>query len=242
MENKTETSNLLKINNISLNHENVDILQDINLQLPLNKATVLIGSNGAGKSSLLKIMAGLIKPTTGSMAYLENKSNMHYEIGYMPEQSKFYAELTVIEQLQFMAAIKCVDQADERIAVLLEELGLKQLAMKRTIHLSLGYRQRLSLAQALINQPEILLLDEPMNGMDPDLLIQFKTMIKNLKSSTSIIISTHMIHDAEEIADYVIFMKQGKVIHVAENDSELALGELYKQVMIQQVEEEHSNE
>jgi len=212
-----QDTGFLLVQNLSFKQKQENILQAIDLELPAQGLVALIGANGAGKSTLLKILSGQLCPENGSISWDgaagDNLCRHMHDIGYMSEKGQFYADLTVREQLHFMAELKCAAPQEVDIDGLLESLSLTTHADKKCGHLSLGYRQRLGLAQALLGRPRLLLLDEPMNGMDPDLQLFFKQMLKSLKEQCLIIMSTHLIHDAQELADHAIFMRQGSIQH-----------------------------
>ncbi|WP_395376680.1 ABC transporter ATP-binding protein [Marinicella sp. W31] len=223
----------LLVQNLSFKQKQENILQSIDLDLPAQGLIALIGANGAGKSTLLKILSGQLRPHKGSVTWdgksCDNLCGKVEEIGYMAEKGQFYADLTVREQLEFMAELKC-SSSQQPIDALLDQMSLTDHAHKKCGHLSLGYRQRLGLAQALLGEPRLLLLDEPMNGMDPDLQLFFKHMLKDLKKRCLVMMSTHMIHDAEELADHAVFMRQGRIQHQAFDLGQQPLMEIYAEL------------
>ena len=225
----------LTIQNLSFTQKHEKILQSIDLSLPTHGVVALIGANGAGKSTFLKILSGQLKPDHGSQMTWNDSScddlcAYTSEIGYMSEKSQFYPDLTVREQLLFVAELKCNNVSESDLDALMQDMSLQAHANKKCGHLSLGYRQRLGLAQALLGKPRLLLLDEPMNGMDPDLQLFFKQWLHQKKDGCLIVMSTHMIHDAEEVADHAVFMRHGEIQQLAFDLGQQSLMEIYAQL------------
>lgn len=190
------------------------ILNDVDLNLQGAQAVTLLGPNGAGKSTLLKSIAAHLYCQSGAVSLNEinsGGSRLEYlsHIGYMPEVPLIISELTVLEQLKLMANIKQIQDVEKSISRVLETCELHQVLDKRTSQLSLGYKQRLNLAQAIMNKPLLLIMDEPLNGLDPHLIIEFRNIIKQLKKDSLIIISTHYLAEAQTISDRVLIMQSG---------------------------------
>ena len=202
----------LKSINHSIDH-NI-IINDITLNLAGPQAVALLGPNGAGKSTLLKTLSAQLHPNKGQV-YLNginaetNRQKYLSYIGYMPENATIIPELTVNEQLSLMAHLHGNKQVKSNLQQVIKLCHLQKVINKRTDQLSLGYKQRLNLAQALINQPLVLIMDEPLNGLDPHLILEFRNIIKHLKKNTLILISTHYLAEAEIISDRVLIMQNG---------------------------------
>jgi ABC-2 type transport system ATP-binding protein len=204
----------LKINSLAYSCNKIDILKNVHLKLLGNQIVALLGPNGAGKSTLLKAMASQLYCHQGAIVFNEcdsNKNRIEYlkQVGYMPEMACYFPELTVLEQLKLFANTKQVTDIHSCINEVIDMCGLSPVKNKRTNRLSLGYRQRLNLAQALMNRPKLLLLDEPLNGLDPMLIIEFRNIIKQASKYSIIILSTHLLSEAEIISDSVVFMVSG---------------------------------
>jgi len=221
----------------SLNHSitNNTILNDINLNLKDPQVVALLGPNGAGKSSLLKSLAAQFYPQKGHIQIngidAESQRQEYLElIGYMPENATIIPELTVIEQLSLMAYLRGSKPVKTDLQSLINLCRLHKVKNKRTAQLSLGYKQRLNLAQALLNQPLVLIMDEPLNGLDPHLIIEFRNIIRELKKKTLILISTHYLAEAEIISDRVLIMQNGLMLDNIElNQSAFDLEQTYMQ-------------
>lgn len=178
------------------------VLDDVSLVIPEGQVLGLLGPNGAGKSTLMKIMLGLWHPT--SCATLE----VSRSIGYLPELNPLYPEMYVREYLTFFARLR---DSKEDITALIHRVGLDAEAHKRIGELSKGYRQRLGLAQALIGNPQLLILDEPTTGLDPNQLDEIRALIRQLGRDHTVILSTHILQEVGEMCDRVVILDHGRV-------------------------------
>ncbi|MDB0601289.1 gliding motility-associated ABC transporter ATP-binding subunit GldA [Tenacibaculum maritimum] len=174
-----------------------------------------LGPNGAGKSTTMKILAGFIKPTEGSV--LVNEINVvktpieaQKNIGYLPEHNPLYLDLYVREYLQFQADVYKVHKNE--IEKVLEKVGLKSQAHKKIQELSKGYRQRVGLAAAILHNPDVLILDEPTTGLDPNQLVEIRALIKTLGADKTVLLSTHIMQEVEAICNRVIIINKGEVV------------------------------
>ena len=180
----------------------------------------LLGPNGAGKTTLISIITTLLSPTSGTVLYdgkeIGSRDYMK-KIGYLPQYPRFYKSFTANEFLHYMAAMKGLDKkaASKRVAELLEQVNLTEHANKKIGAFSGGMRQRLGIAQAIINDPEILILDEPTAGLDPKERVRFRNIISKLSSDRIIILATHIVSDVECVAKEVILLKEGKLLQKA---------------------------
>lgn len=180
----------------------------------------LLGPNGAGKTTLISIITTLLSPTSGTVLYrgkpIGGRDYMK-TIGYLPQYPRFYKDFTAQEFLLYMAAMKGLDgkTAPTRVADLLEQVNLTEHKHKRIGAFSGGMRQRLGIAQAILNDPEILILDEPTAGLDPKERVRFRNIISKLSSDRIIILATHIVSDVECIAKEVILLKEGKLLQKA---------------------------
>lgn len=231
----------LTIKSLNFNVKNERLLKNIDCQFQGNQVVTLLGPNGAGKSTLLKCLAAQTWATNGQITLNQinvNKDRQRYlkQIGYMPENGMIIPELTVMEQLQLIAESKLLSKDEQAIDRVIQLCKLSSVTHKRTLHLSLGYRQRLNLAQALINEPVLLIMDEPLNGLDPHLIIELRQIMSDLKSETLIIMSTHYLAEAHTIGDRVMIMQDGQVLdNIAM--SELADGNVLEQLYLQHTRE-----
>ena len=177
------------------------VLKDIRLEIPSGQVLGLLGPNGAGKSTLMKILIGLWKADSGKVQVPE-------KIGYLPENNPLYDEMYVTEYLQFMAGLT---HANEDIDALIDRVGLVPERHKHIRELSKGYRQRVGLAQALLGNPELLILDEPTTGLDPNQLVEIRSLIRDLGKERTVILSTHIMQEVREMCDRVVILDHGEI-------------------------------
>jgi ABC-type multidrug transport system ATPase subunit len=185
---------------------------------------VLLGANGAGKSSLLSVLAGISAPDLGVVEMSTSSKAF-----LMPEPAAFYPQLTVQEQLMFVAGLFDIEGAAQLVDELMSHWQLQAVKKKLTKQLALGYRQRLSLAQLALSDAEVMLLDEPMNGMDPEIMTVFKQQVMQWKINKSLVVATHIMPEAEAMADWVVVMFQGRIIHSAAYHHDISFSEIYQQ-------------
>ncbi len=192
-------------------------LDDVSFQVPKNSICGLIGPNGAGKTTAIKIILGFIKANSGSGKIfgesIENK-NTHQHLGYLPEQAYYYDYLRPVEFLEFYANLFGIEKKvrDQRIESLLQLVGLASKKDVRLRGFSKGMLQRIGIAQALINDPQLVILDEPMSGLDPLGRKEVKDIILQLKAKgKTVLFSTHILSDVETLCDHVVMIVNGKV-------------------------------
>lgn len=178
----------------------------------------LLGANGAGKTTLLRMICGVLTPDSGEIS-LDRFSVKEEEyrncLGYLPQKFGYYPNFTAWDFLMYMAALKGIprNRAKVRIEELLEAVNLKGSEKKKITAFSSGMKQRLGIAQALLNNPKLLVLDEPTAGLDPKERVKFRNMISRLGKERIVILSTHIVSDVEYIADEILLMKEGSILH-----------------------------
>jgi ABC-2 type transport system ATP-binding protein len=224
----------LQLQSLNYLYRKQKILDDINLSLSNPQIVTLLGPNGAGKSTLLKSIAAELNCQSGSIHLNDintKKLRLKYlaQIGYMPEVALIIPELSVYEQLSLISNTRKIPVSEKFIRKVMDSCQLNTVANKRTNQLSLGYRQRLNLAQALLNKPKLLILDEPLNGLDPHLIIEFRNTLKALKKDTLIIMSTHYLAEADLISDRVLIMQNGQILDNIEKSDHRDLEKYYLQ-------------
>ncbi len=210
-----------------------EVLQGINLSIEKGEIFCLIGPNGAGKSTLLKISCGLLPIQKGSISLLgfNNPKKCRTIIGYMAQTSKLYPKLTVKEYLFFFASLYAVKQKKDKIAGLIDDIGLTDKADFLTRNLSGGQRQRLALGVAMIHQPKMLFLDEPMVGIDPISGERFWGLIQVVKNNGgTILMTSHREEDARQ-SDRIGVLNEGKLLFVDRMPSSKSLKDLLKEVI-----------
>lgn len=195
----------IQFQNVSKVFKNNRGIRDISFTLERGRITVLVGSNGAGKSTIIKILTGLLQPTSGSVHVNQEA------VQYMPDDIQFPDTLKAYEILQYLAALKGISNDEQQ--ALLTRVGLHDAQQLKVAQYSKGMRQRLNLAQSLMGTGELLILDEPTNGLDPHWIANLKAiLLAQKKKGQAILFSTHLLSLAEEIADEVIMIHHGEVI------------------------------
>ena len=206
----------LKVDRLSKQYKN-KIAVD-RLSFSLNKGvTGLLGANGAGKTTLMRMICGLLIPTSGEITYDGvNVSDESFRdvLGYLPQDFGYYPEFSGRDFLMYFCALKGLNKKDAKVRTeeLLEIVGLKDVAKKKVKSYSGGMKQRRGIAQALINRPEILVLDEPTAGLDPKERVRFRKLIEEIGKNNIVLLSTHIVSDIEHIADNILMMKDGQII------------------------------
>lgn len=178
----------------------------------------LLGANGAGKTTFMRMLCGVLKPTSGTITFDNfdvTTEEYRSELGYLPQDFGYYPEFTGMDFLLYMAALKGLDKsyAKRKASKLLKTVSLQDKANKKIKSYSRGMKQRLGIAQALLNDPKIIILDEPTTGLDPKERVKFRDLIAELGKESIVILSTHIISDIEHIADTVLMMKKGQIIY-----------------------------
>ena len=190
-------------------------LNNINLNIKKNEIVGLLGPNGAGKSTLMKSITRVLKIETGQILFqgkdisqspIESKKN----IGFLPENNPLYQDMFVKEYLNFVANIHKI--SSKRVDEVIELVGITPEKSKKISQLSKGYKQRVGLAQAIIHQPDLLILDEPTNGLDPNQIIEIRNLIKEISHEKTIILSTHIMQEVEALCSRVILIHKGHII------------------------------
>jgi len=207
----------ISIKNISKTYGKQKALDDVSLEIKSGEIVGLLGPNGAGKSTLMKIISCYIPQTEGQVEVmghnvLEEPIAVKSKIGYLPESNALYHEMYVKEYLNFVAGIFKIKNKKERIAEMIELTGLQKEQHKKIGALSKGYKQRVGIAQAFIHNPDVLILDEPISGLDPNQLIEIRTLIKTIGETKTVLFSSHIMQEVEAVCDRIIIIKDGKLI------------------------------
>ena len=208
----------LKLMDIEKRYKDKEAVRKFNYTF-VNGVYGLLGENGAGKTTLMRLICGILKPTTGNI-YCDNieiaSMGAEYRklLGYLPQDFGYYDEFTAERFLRYMAALKALpkEYADSRIEELLDLVELKNKKKKKLKTFSGGMIRRIGIAQALLNDPEILILDEPTAGLDPKERVRFRKVISSLGKNRIVLLSTHIVSDIDYIADKILIMKNGELI------------------------------
>ena len=207
---------MVSIQHISKSFGSQKVLNDVSLEIPAGQIVGLLGPNGAGKSTLMKILIGLWSADSGTVSAPSR-------IGYLPENNPLYEEMYVTEYLQFMAGLTSVSpkgglsgeaglySVSEAVSSLIDKVGLTPERHKHIRELSKGYRQRVGLAQALLGDPQLLILDEPTTGLDPNQLVEIRSLIRSLGKDRTVILSTHIMQEVREMCDRVVILDHGEI-------------------------------
>ena len=209
-------------------------VNDISFSINKGEIVGFLGPNGAGKSTTMKILTGYMPATSGEVKICGEEVDIDSKetkkkIGYLPENNPLYLDMYVREYLEFVGKIYKVPNLKQRIDEMIQQVGLEVEQNKKIGMLSKGYRQRVGLAQAIIHDPEVLILDEPTTGLDPNQLVEIRELIKNIGKSKTVMLSTHIMQEVEAICDRVIIIKSGKI--VADNSASELQYEDNKQVV-----------
>lgn len=208
----------LYMEHLSKHFKDITAVDDISLHITPG-VWGLLGANGAGKTTLMRMIAGIMEPSAGQILYdgipiKDLKEGYRDVFGYLPQEFGFYPEFTVKDYLEYVAVLKGLTEKDSkrRINELLEQMTLSHVKNKKIIKLSGGMKRRVGIAQALLNEPEVLILDEPTSGLDPGERVRFRNLLSEFAHDRIVLISTHIVSDVEYIATQNTVMKGGKLL------------------------------
>lgn len=212
---------MIEVKNVTKKYGNTTAVDNISFDVKDGEVVGFLGPNGAGKSTTMNMITGFIEPTEGTIivnGYDMAKRPMKAkrEIGYMPEGVPLYTDMTVKEFVTYMAEIKKIDRKvrKEKVQKIIEQTGLKDVEKKLIKKLSRGYKQRVSMAGALVGEPKILILDEPTVGLDPKQITEIRNLIKELGKTHTVILSSHILSEVSQICKKVIIINKGKIVAI----------------------------
>ena len=221
---------MIRVENLTKNYGPVKAVKSISFDLNDGQVVGFLGANGAGKSTTLKIMTGYISPTSGNvfvndLNIQENTSEIQKEIGYLPELNPLYTEMRVHDYLRFIAQIRGIPDEDFKSAFqnVVDKCGLSAVVHRTIANCSKGYKQRIGLAAAMIHDPKILILDEPVTGLDPNQIVEIRQLIRELGKEKIVLMSSHILQEIQATVDRIIIINEGSI--VADGSSESLLSD-----------------
>src|SRR5213083_1148488 len=210
---------MIEVANLTKRYAGHTALSNISFQVGRGEIVGLLGPNGAGKSTTMRILSCFIPATSGTVRVagldvFRDSEEVRRRIGYMPENNPLHADMRVREYLKFRARLKGLNRvrSRERVDTVMEQCGLTDVSRKLIGYLSKGYQQRVGLADALVHQPELIILDEPTIGLDPHQIRAVRQMIKDLASRHTVLISTHILHEVEMTCSRVLILHEGRIL------------------------------
>ncbi len=210
---------MIEVSQLSRNYGDFKAVDHVSFTIAPGEVVGLLGHNGAGKSTIMKMMTGFLEPTAGkisidSLVMGQDTGAIQRRIGYLPENCPVWPEMSVIEYLQYQARLHGVPEAEQKeaVATAILRTELKEKAGQSIQTLSRGYRQRAGVAQAILHNPDIIILDEPTNGLDPTQIRHMRGLIQDLAESATVIISTHILQEVQAVCERVLIMRAGQLV------------------------------
>lgn len=210
---------MIHVENLTKYYRDLCAVDQISLDIPKGEILGLLGPNGAGKTTTLRMLTGYLRPTDGSIRVKDFDLNndlidIKRLLGYLPESAPLYHDMLVYDYLSYVAGVRGIPKAGKlaRIRELSDLCGIGEIMHKPIAELSKGYKQRVGLAHAMMNDPEVLVLDEPTSGLDPNQIAEIRKIIRRIGKEKTIILSTHILSEAEATCDRVVIINQGKIV------------------------------
>lgn len=210
---------MIQINNLSRHYGDFRAVDDVSFNIQPGEVVGLLGHNGAGKTTIMKMLTGFLEPTSGSIQIDglhmgKDTQAIQQRIGYLPENCPVWPEMGVIDYLEYHASLHGIPAAQQRQAVAsaIRRTALLDKASQPIHTLSRGYRQRVGVAQAILHNPDIIILDEPTNGLDPTQIHQMRGLIRELAQTATVILSTHILQEVQAVCERVLIMRSGKLV------------------------------
>ena len=220
---------MIRVENLSKNYGPVKAVRSISFDLDDGQVVGFLGANGAGKSTTLKIMTGYISPSSGNVYFNDqnihdNTSEIQKDIGYLPELNPLYGEMRVHDYLKFISEIRGIPKENFKSAFqkVVEECALNAVAHRTIGNCSKGYKQRIGLAAAMIHDPKVLILDEPVTGLDPNQIVEIRQLIRKLGKEKIVIMSSHILQEIQATVDRIIIINEGSIVADGSSDSLLS--------------------
>lgn len=214
-----EKVQMIQVDNLTRRYGPLTAVDDVSFRIQSGEVVGLLGHNGAGKTTIMKMLTGFLEPSSGHIAIDElrmerDRSQIQSRIGYLPENCPLWTDMTVIDYLGYRAALQGIplDRRGAAIARAIRCTALKDKARESIQTLSRGYRQRVGVAQAILHQPRIVILDEPTNGLDPTQIRQMRDLIRMLAENATVIVSTHILQEVQAVCQRVLILRNGKLV------------------------------
>ena len=208
---------MITISNLTRRYGNFLAVDDVSFTIPRGEVVGLLGPNGAGKTTIMKMLTGFLEPTSGSIRVDDlsigpDTAAIQRRIGYLPENCPGWPEMTVVEFLEYQAVLHDMPEAERAraVATAIRRTELRDKATQPIQTLSRGYRQRVGVAQAILHSPDIVILDEPTNGLDPTQILHMRALIRELSQSATVIVSTHILQEVQAVCERVLILRAGR--------------------------------
>ena len=208
---------MIRVENLTKDYGSRRAISNLNFEAEQGEVVGFLGPNGAGKTTTMRILTGYMPPTDGTATVagydvVEELLEVRKRVGYVPETVPLYTDMSAIDYLEFMADLRHIPNSKDRAYETLKMVGLESRAESYIGSLSKGMRQRVGLAQALIHQPEVLILDEPTIGLDPAQVVEVRNVIKDIGKQRTVLLSTHILSEAQQVCDRVLIINKGKIV------------------------------
>ena len=235
---------MIEIKNLYKKYDDITVVDNLSLSVGKGEVLGFLGPNGAGKSTTMKMVTGFIEPSSGAikiknLLVQESAYEIKKHMGYLPEGAPQYGEMTTLDFLLFIAKIRGIEKnkINESIESAIENLSLKDVLAKRIEHLSKGFKRRVGIAQAIIHDPEILIMDEPTDGLDPNQKYDVRELIKKISKDKTIIISTHILEEVEAVCTRAAIIAKGKLLfddtpNKLKNSGENSLDDTFRKITL----------
>ena len=207
----------LEIKKINKKYGDQDALIDVSFSLKKGDIVGFLGPNGAGKTTLMKIITSIIKPDSGDITIngydtQKNEISTKRQIGYLAENNPLYKDMLVTEYLDFIASLYEIENKKDKVKEIIKKTGLESEIKKKIEELSKGYKQRVGIAAALVHDPNVLILDEPTTGLDPNQLIEIRKLIQEIGQEKIVLLSTHILQEIPKICNHIIIINKGRIV------------------------------
>ena len=216
---------MIKVQDLSKNYGDVQAVKSINFEIDDGEIVGFLGENGAGKTTTLKMLTGYLVPTAGNVEINDLNINdsaleIQKQIGYLPELNPLYPEMSVYEYLEFIARVRNITGKKFREALtrVVDRCGLQGVVHKQVSSCSKGYKQRIGLAGSMIHDPKILILDEPVTGLDPNQIVEIRELIKSLGKEKLVLMSSHILQEIQATVDRIMIIHQGEIVANGTNE------------------------